>query len=275
MRIFTGLAISAILAAAPLSVGAETMIGDPITGCQIWSDAPPGTDEVATWTGDCDGGKASGTGVLVWVEDGKLLGRYAGAMAGGKFNGDGELIIRAQNGKGFDKISGKFADGAPHGEIVAEMATGEKYQGIAEKGELHGVGAYSDGAGNTYEGEFKDSLPHGVGYYEAKDGEAYFGDFENGSRHGRGVLIGGDGDFYMGVFAKGKAHGFGRVETGDGGLYEGQFADGIPHGGGMYTAADGTRYQGQFVKGDLTGAVLVMRDGKQSVENWKDGAPVK
>jgi len=44
---------------------------DPITGCGVWNSAPKG-NEMISWSGECRDGKASGYGVLVWLEDGKI-----------------------------------------------------------------------------------------------------------------------------------------------------------------------------------------------------------
>ncbi len=263
------------IVAAPFSAQAESWVTDPITGCQMWSDAPEGTKETATWTGDCAGGKASGDGVLVWIENGALLGRYVGAMKDGKLHGDGVLVIWSDSGKGFDTITGAFVNGAPEGSVVAVTAAGERYEGAVANGDPHGEGVYEDTAGNSYEGVFKNGLPDGVGYSKTADGEEYFGDFRNGERHGHGILLADDGDSYLGAFANGKAEGFGLVEAIDGSVYEGAFKSGLPDGAGLYRAADGSLYQGRFKGGELDGMVLRTQDGKQTVETWKNGEKVK
>ena len=59
--------------------GAGSWFKDPITNCAVWGSALHGNNLVS-WSGDCRDGKANGTGVLNWINDGKLAGRYSGPM---------------------------------------------------------------------------------------------------------------------------------------------------------------------------------------------------
>ena len=59
---------------------------DPITNCSVWGNDLSG-DNLISWSGDCRDGKANGTGVLSWINDGKLVGRYSGPMVDGKAQG--------------------------------------------------------------------------------------------------------------------------------------------------------------------------------------------
>ena len=81
---------------------AETWHADPISGCTVFDDAESPENVLVSWSGDCDSkNRASGSGVLIWVEDGKLAGRYEGTMEGGKADGRGVIYVVADEG-GFD-----------------------------------------------------------------------------------------------------------------------------------------------------------------------------
>ena len=70
---------------------------DPITGCGVWNSDPRG-NETISWSGECQDGKASGYGVLVWLEDGKIVGRFTGTLADGKAEGRGKLEYEVVDG---------------------------------------------------------------------------------------------------------------------------------------------------------------------------------
>ncbi len=57
----------------------------------------PSGDNLISWSGDCRVGKANGTGVLSWINDGKLAGRYSGPMVDVKAQGLGTIEFRLDN----------------------------------------------------------------------------------------------------------------------------------------------------------------------------------
>ena len=59
--------------------------------CKIWNPEPQ-PDESVTWSGGCEGGFASGQGVLRWTENGKPDVEFDGEYAKGKRNGPGVII---------------------------------------------------------------------------------------------------------------------------------------------------------------------------------------
>ncbi|MGB5431142.1 hypothetical protein, partial [Eudoraea sp.] len=85
---------------------------DPITGCGIWNSDPRG-NETISWSGECQDGKASGYGVLVWLEDGKIVGRFTGTLADGKAEGRGKLEFEVVDG--FATYDGDFRKSEMHG----------------------------------------------------------------------------------------------------------------------------------------------------------------
>ena len=221
--------------------------------CQVLGDAALKDNEAVTWSGACRDGRATGSGRLEWIVDGKLSGDYDGEMSDGRFHGKGLMRFQVEKGKGFDRLEGTFAMGEPEGEARFDAANGDFYTGGFHKGERHGVG-----------------------YYQLVTGEEYYGDFENGQRHGLGFLIDNDGNAFLGQFENGEAKGAGVVESSDGSKFQGQFAKSLPNGAGTYVAPNGDTYQGQFTDGKANGKVLVTKaDGSQALEDWKDGEKVK
>ena len=139
---------------------AAEWLQDPITGCKIWGEDVDPTRDVATWTGPCENGKASGTGHLVWFEGDTLLGRYEGEMREGRTDGQGVLYYRAEGG-GYDRFEGGFADGDLNGFISHEAANGDRFEGQFKDGLANGYGIFVWANGDRYDGELKDSVPHG------------------------------------------------------------------------------------------------------------------
>ena len=69
--------------------------------CKIWNPNPQPNESV-TWSGGCEDGYASGQGVLLWTQDGKLDVEFDGVYAKGKRNGHGVMI--APDGKRFEGV---------------------------------------------------------------------------------------------------------------------------------------------------------------------------
>jgi hypothetical protein len=221
--------------------------------CEVFANAPLGSDETVNWSGSCENGRASGVGQLEWSVNDRIAGYYEGGMAGGKLHGKGVLRLEIKNGKGFDRLEATFVEGKPEGEARYDLPNGD-----------------------FYIGNLKDGKPDGVGYHRKSDGIEYYGDFEDGDYHGIGVVTDSEGNSYIGQFVKGAGKGFGVYEAADGSTYSGAFSDSLPNGAGTYTSPNGDIYQGVFKSAKADGTFLVTRtDGHQSVEKWKDGEKVQ
>ena len=243
------LSAAAVIAASGPVKAKDFWIKAQGSGCQVWSDEAM-DNEVITWSGPCQDGKASGKGKLTWTEGGKPAGTYEGFMEAGKLNGPGKLEHMTK-------------DGTIHVEA------------IFKDGDVDGGGLFTDSAGNIYEGEIKDGKAHGVGYEKIGE-EEYTGEFDGGLRQGIGLSI-GPSAAYLGEFDKNNASGSGTLEDGEGGRYHGQFKNNKPHGFGTYVTSDGAVYQGRFVDGKADGQMLVKAspDAKTAMETWKNGEKVK
>jgi hypothetical protein len=75
--------------------------------CKIWNPEPQ-PNETVTWSGLCEGGLASGMGILRWTENGKPDAEFDGEYANGKRNGHGVMIT--PDGK---RVEGEWVDDEP------------------------------------------------------------------------------------------------------------------------------------------------------------------
>ncbi|MDE0035515.1 MAG: caspase family protein [Deltaproteobacteria bacterium] len=111
------------------------------SGCKVWNGFPK-PPETVSWTGACDGGKATGDGRLVWK------------------NPDGESYYE-----------GRYRQGQMHGRGTYTWSSGSRYEGEWKNGEKHGRGTYTFSSGNRYEGEWRDGKIHGPGVGYDKSGK--------------------------------------------------------------------------------------------------------
>lgn len=257
------------------TVHAETWPKDPTTDCQVWSVDDGSAKEVISWTGSCEKGKATGTGVLVVFDKDGLSAVYKGEMTGGKANGTGSLKFRSVDTEGFNHFIGNFVDSKPMGDGIYRSSQGwsflGKFNGKLDSGEGF-LKLHKDNI--TIRGKFVDGKITGpaLASYTTEKGEYYFGDVLNNQRHGVGTLVHADESAYIGDFNNGVASGVGAFEGADGSAVVGQFDKGSPNGAASYLTPNMDSYQGIFTDGKLNGMVLVTKmDGTQSIENWKNG----
>ena len=255
------------------SKGEAVWLKDPITGCGIWNSEPRG-NEIISWSGTCkDDGKASGNGVLVWLEDGKVVGRFTGTMANGKAEGMGKLYFEVEDG--FAQYNGDFRNSEMHGHGLLIFPDKSRVEGDFKHDQMNGYIKATLADGSSYEGEVKNNLPHGEGHEKTPEGVEYFGEFLDGEREGQGTLLTPNGDIYKGQFKNELAEGTGTLQTVQGDRYEGAFKAGKPHGEGVYNATDGEVARGRFVNGEPDGKIIFrLKDGETREEIWKNGKKV-
>ena len=260
-KVLGGTAVVVFLAG---TVHAETWPKDPITDCQVWSADDGGAKEVITWSGSCENGKATGSGVLVAHDKDGLSAVYNGEMTSGKANGIGSLKFRSVDNRGFNRFLGSFVDGNPTGfgiyRSIEDFTLIGKFNGKLDSGEGL-LKTKKDKA--TLLGKYVDGKLTGpaIASYTTEDGEYYFGGIENGQRHGVGTLIHADQSAYIGDFKNGLASGVGAYEGADGSVTVGQFDESSPNGAASYIAPNKDVYQGMFAGGKLNGMVLVTKTG--------------
>lgn len=132
---------------------------DSNTGCQIWNDVPL-KKEVFTWSGGCEGGRASGNGTLITFRNGEPVEEYVGSMVNGKEDGRGSMRLLQELGG---------------------------YSGQFKGGNRSGYGKMTYTAGGYYEGEWLNGARHGIGLMVFPNGGKYSGEWKNGMQDGRGV----------------------------------------------------------------------------------------
>ena len=111
------------------------------SGCKVWNEVPK-PPETVSWTGGCNGGKATGQGRVVWK------------------NPDGE-----------SHYEGEYLQGRLHGRGTYAWSSGSRYQGVWREGKKHGRGTFTFPNGNRYEGEWRDGKIHGPGVAFDKSGK--------------------------------------------------------------------------------------------------------
>lgn len=164
---------------------------DPNSGCEVWNANPQEDDEVR-WSGGCSGGRAEGTGLLVWrYRQGEtwVSDRYQGEMADGKKNGQGKLETAA----GYS-YEGSWTDGTLNGQGIAVKPNGERYEGAFENNLPEGRGKLQLLNGALYEGDFKQGLPEGSGKLQLPNGVVYEGGWQAGTKHGKGICRSQNGE---------------------------------------------------------------------------------
>jgi len=268
---YRGLCMVLFMGLTSLS-SAETWHTDPVTGCTVYDDEDPDASVLISWSGDCDSkNRASGNGVLTWIEDGKLAGRYDGEMKAGKAAGNGVIYVAAEEG-GYDRYDAAFKNNDIAGQTSAIGADGGTFEGTLNSADFSGEGILTSANGDQYTGEFQGGKMHGEGHLILANGEQYRGNFRNNEIEGGGEWLSTGGDYYKGDFSAGDFSGKGRYEAADGSVYEGEFANGLPEGEGRYTDVDGRVLAGLFKNGWPDGQVdITTVDGKSLAEFWTDG----
>jgi hypothetical protein len=67
--------------------------------CLVQGDEALKSNEIVTWSGSCESGRASGVGKMEWIVDNKLAGIYEGRMTDGKLEGKGILRLEVEKAK--------------------------------------------------------------------------------------------------------------------------------------------------------------------------------
>ncbi len=113
-------------------------------GCHLWNVRLE-QGETATWTGECTGGFAQGTGTITWVWDGNRQ-TGTGRIVDGKLNGN--WVIRGLDGY---FAEGPFVDGEFNGHWIVRQADGTVGEGPYVNGERHGNHVIRWASGNVEE----------------------------------------------------------------------------------------------------------------------------
>ena len=123
--------------------------------CYVWNDYYTG--QTATWTGECSGGLAQGSGILTW-DDGAVQER-TGRLQAGKMQGN--WVWRYTDPASWGSSEGPYVDGQRHGQWVVRDGDGA----------LDEEGPYVDGQRH---GQWVDCVPNSHFAFDVTyvDGEA-------------------------------------------------------------------------------------------------------
>ena len=124
--------------------------------CYLWNpNLQPG--ETATWTGECSGRLAHGTGAIAWAWDGgREISESTGRLEDGKRHG--RWVERSAEG---DVREGPYVDGKRHGDWVERSANGRVGKGPYENGKRQGRWVMRFADGSVKEGPYANDRKHG------------------------------------------------------------------------------------------------------------------
>ena len=242
-------------------------------GCFVWNDSSGWndslvTDETVTWTEECAGGLAQGTGTLtrVWGRSKKHKREETGHLQDGEKHG--HWVERSAG----TVQEGPYVDGKMHGDWVVRSAKGTVQEGPFVDSKMHGRWVFRLADGGVYEGPYVDGKKHGRWVLRLADGQVEEGPYVDGKRHGDWVLRFADGQVEEGPFVDGKRHGRWVLRLASGGVQEGPFVDGKRHGRWVKRFADGGVQEGPYVDGKLHGRwVTRFADGGTVEGPYVDG----
>ncbi len=165
-----------------------------------------------------------------------------------------------------------------NGEGAFLLASGAKYIGVFQNGEITGKGTCYYEDGSWYQGDWLKGYPHGKGVKVYSNGKREEGIWRKGHlvkeeeisaqefiikgkesnkegcvtgdcTNGQGIYIYPSGAVYIGDFRNGEIHGVGVCYYSDGSKYQGEWAFRYPNGKGTKTFTDGAKRTGLWKNG--------------------------
>ena len=216
--------------------------------CYVWNDYLM-ADETATWTGECSGGMAQGTGTLTLVWDrGQKTNESTGRFRDGKKHGD--WVVPYADGTAVAS-KGPYVDGKRHGRWVERLADGGVVEGSYVDGKRHGRWVERLADGGVVEGSYVDGKKHGRWVERSANGDVWEWPYVDGKLHGHWVRRLADGGVQEVPYVDGKWHGRWVERLADGGVLEGSYVDGKKHGRWVTRFASGTVWETTYVNGKL------------------------
>merc|ERR1711970_1379616 len=148
-----------------------------------------------------------------------------------------------------------------HGQGIANLPNGDRYEGAYKNGLRHGFGRYKFQSGAGYKGNYQKNKKHGIGCFYYPDGSWYEGEWFEDMKQGHGTYVYRNADRYEGQFYQDQKHGVGTYTIFEpstrypvvSSYYVGNWSNGIPSGAGELVH-ENHKYQGNWVDGDMQGA---------------------
>jgi len=145
-------ATSALTATAPAAGADPHWIADPQAGCEVYNSWPQ-PNEAVTWSGPCVNGRAHGTGILIWFQDGSPTGlRYEGEYKNGMRDGPG--VETMWEGSDEAVYTGEFKANNRHGRGTLVWVNRESWEGPFTYGLPNGWGRFTAADGTTSERQY-------------------------------------------------------------------------------------------------------------------------
>lgn len=190
---------------------------------------------------------------------------FTGALVGGKFDGQCEIVF--DDGSVYE---GDISDGRFSGDGSFKSADGWSFDGMFSEG-FAVDGMFFLESGETISFRQNDF----AGVIAAGDW-TYSGTFGELGQHGSGTFVFADGSVYSGGFAYGFADGEGEYSDASGRLiYKGGFLSGLYDGQGAYYSRDGWSYEGGFKNGLFDGPGVVTDRAGVTSGVWERGTQLQ
>ena len=241
--------------------------------CHVWNPHVVSQNETVTWSAECSGGLAQGTGTLAWNWSWGQLGdgRYDGRSI--THESTGQLLDGKKHGKWIERYpdevvgEGAYVEGKRQGPWVFRAKDGTVTEGAYMVGKQHGPWVERFGGSGTVDEHLRGERDGGirVGHRPCISEGLYVG----GKRDGNWVERCKFADAW-GVkkipYVEGKVHGQVVDRMPDGDVFEWPYVDGTRHGRYVGRQADGTVVEGAFVDGERHGR-WVWRDKNGEVSS--------
>ena len=215
-------------------------------GCYVWNPSLA-TGASVTWTGECVGGLAQGTGTFTWISDGNPQ-TGTGRLQDGRRTGDWVLRYADRSVQ-----EGPYVDGARNGNWVLRFANGSVQEGpyVDDKQTGNWVLRYADGG--VQEGPYVDGARNGNWVLRFASGGVWEGPYVDGKQTGNWVLRFADGGAQEGPYVYGERTGDWVLRDANGSVQEGPYVDGARNGNWVLRFADGGGSEGPYVYGARNG----------------------
>ena len=103
------------------------------------------------------------------------------------------LTFRSSKGSKVHYV-GQVKNNKAHGEGLALLETGSRYEGDWKENQRHGEGAFYWPDGEYYIGEYRNDKREGMGKYYWPNGEKYVGEWADDKRNGKGTFYNEEGE---------------------------------------------------------------------------------
>lgn len=119
---------------AACATAAPAQLIDAGNGCAVHNPNPKYGESIS-WSGHCQDGFAHGPGTIAWFLDGQANGRFEGALANGRIDGEGTAYYPSGS-----RYAGTFEGGQPNGSGTFYFADGRRFVGVWQDGRSSGAG---------------------------------------------------------------------------------------------------------------------------------------